>query len=143
MNKLTKIIIYRPGGRKQLKVEEGTFPHPGPNEVAVRVHAAGVNFADVVIRQGLYASAKKYVGGRFASAGQRFPWGNLISQTNANYSGNTASYAYDLGPNGLNTIGSLGGTSPATSPVGSFAPNGYGLYDMAGNVWSLPAKASK
>ncbi|MSU63667.1 MAG: hypothetical protein EXS31_14920 [Pedosphaera sp.] len=22
-----------------------------------------------------------------------------------------------------------------TSPVGSFAPNGYGLYDMAGNVW--------
>jgi sulfatase modifying factor 1 len=23
----------------------------------------------------------------------------------------------------------------ATSPVGSFAPNGYGLYDMCGNVW--------
>jgi len=23
----------------------------------------------------------------------------------------------------------------STSPVGSFAPNGYGLYDMAGNVW--------
>src|SRR5207244_5333954 len=22
-----------------------------------------------------------------------------------------------------------------TSPVGSFAPNGYGLYDMIGNVW--------
>lgn len=22
-----------------------------------------------------------------------------------------------------------------TSAVGSFAPNGYGLYDMAGNVW--------
>ncbi len=24
---------------------------------------------------------------------------------------------------------------PRTMPVGSFAPNGYGLYDMAGNVW--------
>ena len=67
--------------------------------------------------------------------GQRFPWGNLISQTNANYNGITANYAYDLGPNGYNPIGSIGGISPATSPVGSFAPNGYGLYDMAGNVW--------
>ena len=67
--------------------------------------------------------------------GQRFPWGNLISQTNANYSGNTASYSYDFGPDGYNPIGSIGGTWPATSPVGSFAPNGYGLYDMAGNMW--------
>ena len=74
-------------------------------------------------------------------AGQRFPWGNLISQTNANYYGMTGDFAYDLGPNGYNPIGSIGGTSPATSPVGSFAPNGYGLYDMAGNVqqwcWDL------
>ena len=27
------------------------------------------------------------------------------------------------------------GSQPYTSPVGSFAANGYGLYDMAGNVW--------
>ena len=27
------------------------------------------------------------------------------------------------------------GGYPYTSPVGSFAANGYGLYDMAGNVW--------
>lgn len=67
-------------------------------------------------------------------SGQRFPWGNTISQNLANYFGNTG-LAYDLGPNGFNAIGSVGGTSPATSPVGSFAANGFGLNDMAGNVW--------
>ena len=43
-------------------------------------------------------------------------------------------FSYDLGPNGYNPIGT-NGWLPYTSPVGSFAPNGYGLYDMAGNVW--------
>jgi formylglycine-generating enzyme required for sulfatase activity len=65
--------------------------------------------------------------------GLRYPWGNTISQTQANYSGATSAYAYDLGPNGYNSIGIIGG-SPYTSPVGTFPPNGYGLYDMAGNV---------
>jgi formylglycine-generating enzyme required for sulfatase activity len=67
-------------------------------------------------------------------SGQRFPWGDTISETNANYFGDTATN-YDLGPSGYNSIGSAGGISPATSPVGSFAPNGYGLCDMAGNVF--------
>ena len=76
-------------------------------------------------------------------SGQRFPWGNVINQNLANYYGITGTYAYDLGPNGYNPIGSIGGTAPATSPVGSFAANGYGLNDMAGNVlqwcWDLYA----
>jgi formylglycine-generating enzyme len=35
----------------------------------------------------------------------------------------------------LNTGTQEGLTPAATTPVGSHRPNGYGLYDMAGNVW--------
>lgn len=66
-------------------------------------------------------------------SGLRFPWGNTISRNQANYNGNTNAYAYDLGPNGINPA-FVDGVVPSTSPVGYFAPNGYGLYDMAGNV---------
>jgi formylglycine-generating enzyme required for sulfatase activity len=38
------------------------------------------------------------------------------------------------GPNGYNPLGSSRGSVVATTPVGSFDVNGYGLYDMAGNV---------
>jgi formylglycine-generating enzyme required for sulfatase activity len=65
--------------------------------------------------------------------GQRFPLGDIISETNANYSGDTTDYSYDLGPDGNNAVGTSSGY-PYTTPVGYFAPNGYGLYDMAGNV---------
>jgi formylglycine-generating enzyme required for sulfatase activity len=65
--------------------------------------------------------------------GQRFPWGNTISQTQANYFGDTTDYTYDLGPNGSNPAFTSGGPA-ITSPVGYFAVNGYGLHDMAGNV---------
>jgi formylglycine-generating enzyme required for sulfatase activity len=64
-------------------------------------------------------------------SGQRFPWGNVITENLANYSGNTG-YSYDLGPNGYNAA--FTNVWPYTSQVGYFAPNGYGLYDMAGNV---------
>ena len=66
-------------------------------------------------------------------SGHRFPWGDTISESQANYNGNTT-YSYDLGPNGYNATFATGG-EPYTSPVGYFAANGYGLYDMAGNVW--------
>jgi len=69
-------------------------------------------------------------------SGQRFPWGNIICETNANYYGciSGCGWSYDLGPNGYNAAFATGGYS-YTSPVGYFAANGYGLNDMAGNVF--------
>lgn len=45
-----------------MEVVEATSPEPGPGEVLVAVSAIGVNFADCVVRMGLYESATKYVG---------------------------------------------------------------------------------
>ena len=44
-------------------------------------------------------------------SGLKYPWGNSISNARANYG------------------------NEDTRAVGSYAANGYGLYDMAGNVW--------
>ncbi|HEX5398059.1 MAG TPA: SUMF1/EgtB/PvdO family nonheme iron enzyme [Verrucomicrobiae bacterium] len=67
--------------------------------------------------------------------GQRFPGGLNISENQANYDANTNLYSYDLGPYSDFNTNFDTGYSWFTSPVGYFASNGYGLYDMAGNVY--------
>src|SRR5690606_24083637 len=46
----------------RLVVEPLEIPTPGPDEVVIDVHAAGVNYADSMVRMGLYKSAKEFVG---------------------------------------------------------------------------------
>ncbi|MEO0561819.1 MAG: medium chain dehydrogenase/reductase family protein [Chloroflexota bacterium] len=49
-----RALITRHGGADVFQVVEAPTPAPGPNEVVVRVEAAGVAFADVLMRRGLY-----------------------------------------------------------------------------------------
>jgi formylglycine-generating enzyme len=55
-------------------------------------------------------------------AGQRFPWGDRVTHDDANFD-------------------QTGGRDIwlQSSPAGSFAPNAYGLYDLAGNAWEWVA----
>ena len=64
-----------------------------------------------------------------AGSSTAFPWGTTASHAHANYGA-------DSGWTGLAT-----GADKwmATSPVGSFPPNAFGLYDMVGNVLQYTA----
>jgi len=90
-------------------------------------------------------------------SGRRFPWGDTISHTQANYYSDSY-YSYDISPTrGYHPLWN-DGIYPYTSPAGFFdgtmkykvdynwpgsatsyqtisGANNYGLYDMAGNVW--------
>jgi NADPH:quinone reductase-like Zn-dependent oxidoreductase len=63
------LVITEHGAPEVLKVEERPDPEPGPGEVRVAVKAAGINFADLLARMGLYEDAPKppcVVGYEFA-----------------------------------------------------------------------------
>jgi len=72
---------------------------------------------------------------RGGATGRRFPWADAdtITHARANYR-SSAGYSFDISPTrGFHPT--FATSEPFTSPVGYFAANGYGLYDMAGNVW--------
>ncbi|KAM4645638.1 synaptic vesicle membrane protein VAT-1 homolog [Amazona ochrocephala] len=48
------LVLTGFGGYEKLKVQSRRSSGPGPGEVSVRVHACGLNFADLLARQGLY-----------------------------------------------------------------------------------------
>src|SRR5262245_49882243 len=63
-NKMPNAIVVREtGGPEVLGLEACALPEPGPGQVRVAVHAAGVNFIDVYFRTGLYPRPLPYVAG--------------------------------------------------------------------------------
>jgi len=66
---------------------------------------------------------------------KRFPWvGDTVTHNQANYY-SSSEFSYDISVTRGYHPDYDNGEGSYTSPVGIFAPNGYGLYDMSGNVW--------
>lgn len=51
---MRQIVTTTTGGIDVLKVQQKPDPTPGDDQVVIRVRAAGLNFADILSRQGLY-----------------------------------------------------------------------------------------
>jgi NADPH:quinone reductase-like Zn-dependent oxidoreductase len=56
---MRQVVTTKNGGVEVLKVQEVPDPLPGKGEVVVQVKAAGLNFADILARQGLYPDGPK------------------------------------------------------------------------------------
>ena len=105
---------------KYLKFWQGnTYPLDKENHPVVHVSwYAAMAYAKWTGRR-LPTEAEWEKAARGGLVGAKYPWGDKIDSTMANYGG-------ELGD---------------TKPVGSYPPNDYGLYDMTGNVmeWCLDA----
>ena len=61
------IQVQKPGGPEALTLVDIPVPKPKPNEVVVKISAAGINFIDVYFREGRYPAALPFISGQEAS----------------------------------------------------------------------------
>ena len=61
------IQITQTGGAEVLQLRELPTPAPGPGEALIQIEACGVNFIDIYLREGRYASPLPFIPGQEAA----------------------------------------------------------------------------
>jgi formylglycine-generating enzyme required for sulfatase activity len=121
--------------------KEGLTPAYYTNDAQTTIYKTGsVNVTNAQVKWSasgyrLPTEAEWEKAARGGLSGKRFPWGDTISHSQANYYASSG-FSYDSSGSVNNFHPTYAtGSTPYTSPVGAFAANGYGLFDMAGNVY--------
>jgi synaptic vesicle membrane protein VAT-1 len=81
---MRSVVIKKPGTHQQIVIENLPRPACGPDQILIDVAAIGVNYADCIIRMGLYASAKQLHGYPITPG---FEIAGRVAQVGANVSG--------------------------------------------------------
>ena len=53
------VIVTKYGDPDKMEIQDVSMPTPGPSEICIKVSKAGINFADILSRMGLYPGAPK------------------------------------------------------------------------------------
>ena len=125
-----------------------TRHHPLPNWVSIysptdRHPVVGVDWHDAMAyakwaSKRLPTEAEWEKAARGGLAGKYYSWGDAsLDGTQCNFADKSLSKVWDRErkPDNNWADKNLDDGYVYTAPVGNYPPNGYGLYDMAGNVW--------
>lgn len=127
-----KILIYTDGNSPIEKVEDTFVLKAGYENYPVHVTWFGAAAYAHHYGKRLPTEAEWEKAARGGLAGKKYPWGDAEPDgTQCNFADRNTSGGWLGEWSDRNANDGYTGTAP----VGCYTPNGYGLYDMAGNVW--------